>query len=226
MDLDNHRISQFAHRTYSVRDCVVFRKTKERFGGLSNMAPGFPLIVNSIPFGTSEALYQACRFPYHPDVQELILRERSPMTAKMRSKPHRNKTRSDWETVRLRVMRWCLRVKLAQNWDKFAQLLTDTADKPIVEFSTKDPFWGAMPNEGNDLLIGSNVLGRLLMEIRARLKDPERESLREVEPPNMPDALLLGCPIERLVEEDRHDFTTTHRSTARTNTEMLLLPIG
>jgi type I restriction enzyme S subunit len=47
-------------RSYRVADCVVFRKTNTRFGGLSNMAPGFPLEVNGIRILTSEALYQAC----------------------------------------------------------------------------------------------------------------------------------------------------------------------
>src|SRR3954453_12207001 len=109
--------------TYRRRDAVVFRKTAGRFGGLSNMAAGFPLEVNGIPIRTSEALYQACRFPHRPEVQRLILDERSPMTAKMRSKPYREDSRPDWDTARVTVMRWCLRVKLAQNWDRFGGLL-------------------------------------------------------------------------------------------------------
>ncbi len=51
-------------RTYNRDDCVVFCKTNEKFGGLSNMAPGFPLRINDVDFRTSEALYQACRFPH------------------------------------------------------------------------------------------------------------------------------------------------------------------
>ena len=110
-------------RTYSRKDSVVFRKTNERFGGLSNMAPGFPLEVNGIRILTSEALYQACRFPHKPEVQRLIIQQGSPMTAKMKSKPHRKDTRPDWDKVRVNIMRWCLRVKLAQNWQKFSALL-------------------------------------------------------------------------------------------------------
>ena len=55
-------------RTYDPAASVVFLKTNERFGGLSNMAPGFPLRVNGVRIRTSEALYQACRFPHLPDV--------------------------------------------------------------------------------------------------------------------------------------------------------------
>jgi hypothetical protein len=42
--------------TYRRAQCVVFRKTNERWGGLSNMAAGFPLWVNGIDIRTSEAI--------------------------------------------------------------------------------------------------------------------------------------------------------------------------
>jgi type I restriction enzyme, S subunit len=106
-------------RIYDRCSAVVFRITSGEFGGLSNMAPDFPLEVNGIPIATTEALYQACRFPDRPDVQALVLDQRSPMTAKMKSKRYRKSTRADWEKVRVKIMRWCLRVKLAQNWSSF-----------------------------------------------------------------------------------------------------------
>src|SRR3954451_106295 len=87
-------------RTYRGVDCIVFNRTREAFGGLSNMAAGYPLCVNEIRVPTTEALYQACRFPHLPVVQDLIIRQASPMTAKMKSKPHRAETRSDWDQVR------------------------------------------------------------------------------------------------------------------------------
>lgn len=69
-------------------------------------------------------------------------------------------------------MRWCLRVKLFNNWDKFSTLLLSTEDLPIVEESNKDDFWGAKPVDIN-LLIGTNALGRLLMELRDEIKTLE-----------------------------------------------------
>lgn len=185
------------YRCYDQTECAVFRKTNERFGGLSNMAPGYPLLVNGISIANSELLYQAMRFPHEPSLQELLFAQRSPMTAKMKIKPYRSESRPDWERIRTRVMRWCLRVKLAQNWETFGMLLVSTDERPIVEFSTKDPFWGAQPADKN-ILIGMNVLGRLLMELRFLLRQPERDSLRNVQPPEIPGALLLGNPIERV----------------------------
>ncbi|MBI4264718.1 MAG: DUF1768 domain-containing protein, partial [Acidobacteria bacterium] len=181
-------------RTYGSKDSVVFRRTNERFGGLSNMASGFPLEINGIRILTSEALYQASRFPHNPEVQRLIIQQGSPMTAKMKGRPHRKETRPDWNSVRVNVMRWCLRVKLAQNWHKFGELLLATGDQPIVEESRKDDFWGAKASD-EGALVGLNVLGRLLMELREELRGPNGERLRKVEPPAVPQFLLYGRPI-------------------------------
>lgn len=181
-------------RSYVANGSAKFRKTSERLGGLSNMAPGFPLEVNGIRIKTSEALYQACRFPDLPDVQRMIIEEASPMTAKMKSKPYRDQSRQDWDLVRARIMRWCLRVKLAQNWERFGALLLETDGQPIVEESLKDDFWGAIPSVDGHL-VGRNVLGRLLMELRELLRAPGSESLRRVEPPHVRRCLLYGQPV-------------------------------
>jgi type I restriction enzyme, S subunit len=182
------------HREYHRQESVVFCKTKEEFGGLSNMAAGYPLTVNSVHIRTSEALYQACRFPLRPDVQRLIIEQRSPMTAKMKSRPYRSDTRSDWDTVRVTIMRWCLRVKLAQNWEPFSKLLLSTGSRWIVEESRRDTFWGAKP-VGAHTLVGTNALGRLLMELREALEGPEMDALRTVEPLRIRDFLLYGEEI-------------------------------
>jgi type I restriction enzyme S subunit len=183
-------------RTYSRSESVVFLKTDEPFGGLSNMAGGYPIRVNGIRILTSEALYQACRFPHLPDVQRMIIGENSPMTAKMRSKPYRKDSRRDWDHVRVRIMRWCLRMKLASNWSAFSELLLRTGDRPIVEQSRKDDFWGAKVVGDGNTLVGMNVLGRLLMELREQVKEHGRDAFLRVELPGIPDFQLLGRPIE------------------------------
>ncbi|MBA0289819.1 MULTISPECIES: NADAR family protein [Pseudomonadota] len=184
-------------RTYVRGEAVVVYKTKEDFGGLSNMASGYPLQINGVRILTTEALYQACRFPHLPEVQREIIGQHSPMTAKMKSKPHRKDSRPDWDEVRYKVMRWCLRVKLAQNYAEFGRLLLATRDRPIVEQSRKDDYWGAkLADEAGDTLIGQNVLGRLLMELREKLKDDADGMLKTVSPLGIPDFLLLGKPIE------------------------------
>jgi len=183
-------------RTYSRKDSVVFLKTDEPFGGLSNMAGGYPIHVNGVRILTSEALYQVCRFPHLPDVQKLIIGQVSPMTAKMRSKPYRKDSRPDWDQVRVRIMRWSLRMKLANNWNTFSALLLKTGDRPIVEESRKDAFWGAKVVDDGDTLVGMNVLGRLLMELREQVKQQGRDAALDIAPPDIPQFLLFGRPIE------------------------------
>ncbi|OBX34998.1 swarming motility protein YbiA [Halomonas elongata] len=187
-------------RTYHRDDCVVFLKTNELYGGLSNMAGRYPVRVNGICVRSAEALYQACRFPHLPDVQEVILQQTSPMTAKMKSKPFRKDSRPDWERVRVSVMRWCIRVKLAYHQDSFGRLLLATKEKPIVEESRKDSFWGAKP-EGDYTLVGYNVLGRLLMELREGFKERSSDEFLTVKVPNIKDFFLLSRPIEKISVE-------------------------
>lgn len=74
-----------------------------------------------------------------------------------------------------------LRVKLAQHWDRFGSLLLATGQRPIVEESKKDVFWGARPVDEHSL-VGVNVLGRLLMELRDEMRRAGRVGFLYVEP--------------------------------------------
>lgn len=188
------------HKIYNALECCVFRKTKEIYGGLSNMASGFPLVVNKVHILSSEALYQACRFPHMPDLQERVIREKSPMTAKMITKPFKDQSRPDWNETRVKIMKWCIRVKLAQNFVEFGKLLESTYDRPIVEDSTKDDFWGAIrQKEDPNIVKGTNALGRLLMELRLTYNQKRYSSeIFMIEPLDIPDFKLLGQPIEAI----------------------------
>lgn len=190
-------MKDFQETRYIGSEVCCFRKTQEPFGGLSNMAPGFPLRIDGTRILTTEALYQACRYPHLVVVQREILGQKSPMAAKMRAKPFREQSRPDWHDIRVDVMRWCLRLKFAFHVRSFGQLLASTAGKPIVEDSHKDAFWGAVRQKANgQLLIGRNVLGRLLMELRDEILAGDYESLLLVEPPSFENFMLLGRNIE------------------------------
>lgn len=186
--------AKYKIESYKYNEVCHFRKTKELYGGLSNMAGGFPININGIPIRTSEALYQACRYPHLPDVQKKIIQMTSPMSAKMVSKSYLNSVRPDWDVVRVPIMYWCLRVKLAQNLNSFGQLLESTNDMPIVEDSWKDDFWGAIAdNSPNSVgtnsvtLTGVNALGKLLMRLRTVYKSSSHTDLLSVEPLAIPN---------------------------------------
>ncbi|WP_197548745.1 NADAR family protein [Sulfurovum sp. ST-21] len=191
-------------RSYTKDECISFRKTKEAYGELSNMVSGYPLVVNNTFFLSSEALYQCCRFPHLPDVQKKIIEQTSPMTAKMVSKPFRHQSRLDWDMHRIKIMKWCIRVKLAQNWDRFSKVLLSTNSLAIVEDSHKDEFWGAKFN--GETFVGVNALGRLLMELREEIKNKPKEEFRQVPPPMINDFLLFRKQIGIVTETDKKIF--------------------
>ncbi|MDV7376303.1 NADAR family protein [Acinetobacter baumannii] len=164
-------MDKLAERIYDPesQDLAIFKKTQEEWGGYSNMASGYPIVINDIYIRSSEALYQALKYPTRPDVQNKILIQSSPMTAKMVGKPFRELVRPDFDLIKIKVMKWCVYAKLLSNYDKFSSLLLESENKIIVEESRKDNFWGAKRTLDNKL-IGINVLGRILMEIRHNIR--------------------------------------------------------
>lgn len=191
----------YESRQYDIKHCAAFKRTREKWGELSNMAGGFPVAVNGVPIKSIEALYQACRFPHLPDVQEKILSQGSPMTAKMVSKPYRESSRADWDEVKVLIMKWSLRVKLAQNWNRFSSVLIESNNMPIVELSDKDDFWGAKPVE-KGIYVGVNALGRLLMQLRDQIKSNNRSSFMNVPPLEISNFSLYGHAIKCATESD------------------------
>lgn len=186
--------------TYTRANCAVFFKVDAEWGGLSNMAGGYRLAVNGADINSSEALYQASRFPHRPDLQAEIFTQTGGFGSKLKAKKYRREhTRPDWSMVEVDIMRWCLRVKVKQNWATIANLLRASGERAIVEQSSKDDFWGAkvVPNDPNQL-IGRNVLGRLLTELRDEIVAKTRTGFTAIEPVPIPDFLLLGKPIPRL----------------------------
>ncbi len=156
---------------YNKKDVAFFFRVREQWGGLSNMASGYPITFPGGMAWSSEALYQACRFTDHPEIQDIILGEKNPMASKLKAKKYKDLTRSDWETpfpgTRVDFMFWALSLKAHCN-PSFKDLLLSTGDLPIVEKSRKDSFWGAI--EVGDLLVGNNVLGKLLMDLRGKIR--------------------------------------------------------
>ena len=70
--MDNNRI-------YRIEETAIFRRTTEKWGGLSNMAKGYPLCINEIDIQSSEVLYQCLRFTNFPNIQREIINETNPM---------------------------------------------------------------------------------------------------------------------------------------------------
>lgn len=185
--------------SYPIAQAAAFRQSKACWGGFSNMSEDYPLTVNGVAFQTSEALFQAMKFPHRPEAQQQIIAEKNPLKVAWIGRRWGNTPRADWKEVRVDVMRWAVRVKLAQHGERFGALLLETGERPIVENSARDAFWGAVPDADGAHLVGENQLGRLLMELRDELRDSPETLFHAAVPPPVPDFLLLGLPIEAVL---------------------------
>lgn len=74
--------------------------------------------------------------------------------------------RPDWEKVKVGIMKELLRKKFSQ--EPFKSKLLATGDKELEEGNRwNDRFWGVCPPGSGR---GSNILGKLIMEIREELR--------------------------------------------------------
>lgn len=73
--------------------------------------------------------------------------------------------RPDWDAVKTEVMEEILMHKFSQN-AHCRRILLSTGDRPLVENSPRDWFWGCGADQ-----TGRNMLGKLLMKVRAQLRE-------------------------------------------------------
>ncbi len=127
---------------------------------LSNFHPS-PIRVGHRTAPTVEHAFQAAK-TFDDGEVAWILDADTPGKAKWRGK--RVTLRPDWDRVRLSVMEDALRQKFAPGSDLAGELLA-TGDAELVEGNNwGDRFWGVSRGTGQ------NHLGRLLMKIRADLR--------------------------------------------------------
>lgn len=113
---------------------------------------------------TSEHYFQAQKFVGTPHTEE-IRHIRTPREAFNLARKLKDLIRPDWKQVRDDVMRKAVLRKFEFNPDIRAVLLS-TGDALLVEDSPIDDYWG----RGADGK-GKNMLGKILMEVRAELRD-------------------------------------------------------
>lgn len=153
---------------------ITITKVKDPFGWLSCMA-AYPVSYNGNNFRTVEALFQWLRFQNFPNVQQVIIDQKSPMGAKMKARKNRDLLNRgikwDEHPNDLPLMKMCLELKIDQHPQLKADLL-NTGNAVIIEDCTTHDresarFWGMVKKNGT--WIGDNQLGKLWMEIRDNL---------------------------------------------------------
>lgn len=141
---------------------IYFYRTNGPYGAFSNFATyGFDLEGKHWP--TSEHYFQAQKFAgtaHEEEIRQAPTARRAAAMGRQRWRP----LRGDWEDVKLRVMRRAIRSKF-MNYPDLLALLLSTDDEDIVEATKADGYWGC----GSDGR-GQNMLGKLLMELRAECR--------------------------------------------------------
>lgn len=161
---------------------IAFTKVKLPYGWLGNMS-AFPVEYEGKIYLTTEALFQALRFTNHPEIQELIRLEKSPMSAKMVAKGKVDLMDNGilYSEKDIDNMRLCLSLKLEQH-PKLKEDLLETKDSIIIEDCSNRPhgsglFWGSQKTENG--WNGKNILGVLWMELRKNLNDLKKGEIYE-----------------------------------------------
>ena len=145
---------------------IVFCKLNEPYGEFSNFYH-CSMVIDGREYHTVEHYYQSKKFA-GTEFEDIVRQESSPMKSKLRAyteeaQKHLN---PKWDEYKLVYMAKGLYHKF--KIERFRNLLLSTGNAEIVEYSDKDYYWG----RGKDGA-GANMLGKLLMELRERIKIEE-----------------------------------------------------
>lgn len=147
-------------------DPILFYEEYLAYGFLSNFA-ACPILLKGQLWPTTEHYYQAQKYA-GTAVEEIIRQAYSPMMSKELTRLPQYPARADWDAIKDDVMRSALRAKFAQH-DHLRTLLLETGDALLVEHTANDTYW-ADGGDGGTGSLGKNMLGKLLMEVRAELR--------------------------------------------------------
>lgn len=137
---------------------------------MSNFYPS-RILYDALEFATVEHAYQAQK-TNNRNVQLEVLACKSPGEAKRMG--NRLSLRPDWEAIKREVMMTCLRLKFTD--PRLALRLVSTGQANIIEGNTwHDNIWGqCVCSKCRHKIAGENLLGLMLMEVRAELRKSGR----------------------------------------------------
>jgi ribA/ribD-fused uncharacterized protein len=141
---------------------ISFYRLEDDYGCFSNFAR-YPIELKSKTWPTSEHYFQAQKFVGTEHEEEVRLTE-SPRIAAQMGRDRNRPLRSDWEMVKDDVMREAVMAKFTQHLE-LQDILLGTGYSLLIEHTENDSYWG---DGGNGK--GKNMLGRVLMEIREKMK--------------------------------------------------------
>ncbi|MCR5076455.1 MAG: NADAR family protein [Prevotella sp.] len=168
----------YSWNEYPADQCALIGKVKDKWGILGNFAPT-PLIVNDVPFVNAEQLFQMMKFTDVETLLSIYNARGLPIKWMAKAGERKGLRREYWGRIIIDCMKFCLQTKYDQSHD-FRTVLAETGELYIVEDQTHSKTnhrtgqvrdadtWGVVLR--GDRYVGSNLLGRLLMELRSRHK--------------------------------------------------------
>lgn len=168
-----HYPQYYSWHEYPADSCIAIRRVNEQWGILGNFAPT-PLVVKGVEFSCSEQLFQMMKFRDNEPLMSIYQAKGLPMKWAAKRGEKNGLRREDWGRIIIDVMKYCLQIKYEQS-EQFRHILNETAGYYIVEDQTKlkatksgrlkdADTWGVVSK--GDQYVGSNLMGRLLMELR------------------------------------------------------------
>lgn len=166
---------------------IEFYDEKNEFGEFSNYFLS-NITIDGKRYPTVEHYFQSQKFIGSKDAEkyaEIIREQSTPNKAKILANQRQGggykwrtdlnpiiqkykergvEIRPDWEDIKMDVMRKGLLAKFST--PPFNKILLDTGDAILIEHTTRDKIWG----DGGDGS-GQNLLGKLLMETREKLRN-------------------------------------------------------
>ncbi len=153
---------------------IYFYNRGEPYYEFTNFFAGAAFSLDDSQWPTTEHYFQAQKFVGTPYVEKIrnalgprdaFDLSRNPSISRWR--------RSDWEDVKMDVMKKALFAKFTSHLF-LKKMLLETGKRELVERSPHDSFWG----DGGDGT-GQNHLGKLLMEVRAKLQGGEYKDVEQ-----------------------------------------------
>ncbi len=185
--------------TYLKSVSCGFLRTRDEWGEFSNFRRlDVPIRAGPHQLATSEHLYQVCKFASRPDIQDRIAAAPRPGDAARLGRNPNPGPDPGWNDQRVDVMRWVIRMKREANPGLIDAALDRTAQRPIVEVSRHDAFWGA--RDAGDIYEGENVLGRLWMELRHHIRQNDPLALAEAWSPKIDVGALAPAATRQAPE--------------------------
>ena len=163
----NFEVEKFETWEDVMMDGVIYVMMKiDQFDGeyafLSNFYP-CKVEYEGMVYDSSEAAFQAAKFD-KKDREQFIGLE----PGKAKKLGRKANLPENWNEIRISVMRDVLRAKFLGNRALAQKLIEMTGNSTLIEGNWwNDRFWGVDSKTG----VGENHLGKLLMELRAELKE-------------------------------------------------------